>query len=146
MKPWLGLLLAAAGLTLIYFLWTFNLGWPRGIKIGLPAFLTVFGFLVSEPLWQRYNPLRQFARLGDASYSIYIVHFFFVTALATLFKTQPALHDALGPIGYTLLAIALGIGGGILAHLFVEKPLLRLVRGRLPKGRTSRLVPAVAKF
>jgi len=145
LKPWQGLAIAAIGLTLIYFLWTYKLNWPRGIKIGLPAFLTVFGFLVSEPLWQKYNPLRQFARLGDASYSIYLVHFFVVTALAVLFKRNAALHDAFGPVGYTLTAIVLGIGAGILAHLFIEKPLLKLVRGFVLRGRTSGLVPAAAK-
>src|SRR6185312_6074168 len=144
LKPWQGLAIAAIGLTLIYFLWTYKLNWPRGIKIGLPAFLTVFGFLVSEPLWQKYNPLRQFARLGDASYSIYLVHFFVVTALAVLFKRNAALHDAFGPVGYTLTAIVLGIGAGILAHLFIEKPLLKLVRGFVLRGRTSGLVPAAA--
>ena len=32
-----------------------------------------------------------------------------------------------------------------LAYLFIERPLLKLVRSWLPKGRTSRLAPAAAK-
>jgi len=144
-KPWQGLVMAAAGLVLIYLLWDFKLGWPRGLKIGLPAFLTVFGILVSEPLWQRYNPMRQLARLGDASYSIYLVHFFFVTALGVLFQRNTALRDAFGGYGFTAFTVVVGIGAGILAHIFIERPLLKLVRSWLPKGRTSRLAPAAAK-
>ncbi|HVX81586.1 MAG TPA: acyltransferase [Devosiaceae bacterium] len=147
LKPWQGLVLAGAGLVLIYLIWDFDLAWPRGIKVGLPAFLVVFGTLTSEPIWQRVNPMRQFARLGDASYAIYIVHFFFVTALATLFQKSPLVHDTLGPLGYTGLAVGLGIGAGLLAHILVEKPLLRLVRGWVPRPSARPAgVPATARW
>jgi exopolysaccharide production protein ExoZ len=145
-RPWQGLVIAALGMVLIYMLWDFKLDYPRGIKAGLPAFLVVMGFLISEPVWQRVGWMRAIARLGDASYSIYIVHFFFVTAIATLFMKSQWVHDAAGPWGYVVISVAAGLGSGILAHVFIEKPLLRLVRSCLPKGPTSRLVPAVAKF
>lgn len=145
-RPWQGLAMALTGLVLIYLVWDMKLAWPRGLKIGLPAFLTVFGFLVSEPLWARVRAMRWFARLGDASYAIYLVHFFFVTAIATLFQQNEVVRNAIGPYGYTAISVVVGIGAGILAHIFVERPLLTLVRSWVPKGRTSRLVPAVAKF
>ncbi|MEO8883391.1 MAG: acyltransferase, partial [Devosia sp.] len=145
LRPWQGLVMAAAGFVLIYFLWDAKLDWPRGIKIGLPAFLTVFGFLISEPLWQRYSPMRQFARLGDASYSIYIVHFFFVTAIATAFTQSVWLRDFAGPYGFVVLGVSGGLALGILAHVFIERPLLKVVRAHLPKGRSSRSRPDAAE-
>ena len=87
----------------------------------------------------------QFARLGDASYAIYIVHFFFVTAIGTLFQKSDVLRNAVGPYGYVAFSVAVGIGAGILAHIFIEKPLLRLVRSWLPDTRAHRLVPAASR-
>ena len=147
LRPWHGLAIGLAGLVLIYFLFDYPTGavhWPRGIKVGLPAFLTVFGFLVSEPIWRRYNPLRQFARLGDASYSIYIIHFFFVSAIATWFEKSAAVRDGFGPYGFTTFSVVVGIGSGILAHIYVEKPLLLLVRSWLPR-RPPRPAEAAAE-
>jgi len=145
LRPWMGLVMAAAGFVLIYFLWDYQVGWPRGLKIGLPAFLTVFGFLVGEPLWQRYNPMRQFARLGNASYSIYIVHFFFVTAAATAFAKSTWLRDFAGPYGFIVVGVLGGLALGILAHIFIERPLLKLVRSWLSRGRASCAIPATAQ-
>jgi exopolysaccharide production protein ExoZ len=143
LRPWHGLVIAAIGLTLLALLWDFQLGWPRGIRTGLPAFLVVFGILVSEPLWQRHEALRQFARLGDASYSIYLTHFFFIVALSRLWKTNPG-AAALGPIGYLAIAIPLGIAMGILVHLLVERPLLAVVRTRLKRRQARRSQPDAA--
>ncbi|HTJ56488.1 MAG TPA: acyltransferase [Devosiaceae bacterium] len=139
LRPWQGLVLALVGLVLIALL--FPGGMPRGVQVGLPAFLVVVGFLASEPLWQRNKPMQQFARLGDASYSIYLVHFFFVTALATAFQKSPALQS-LGPLAFVTLAVALGLGAGVLAHIFVERPLLRAVRALLPGRGRKRSAPA----
>ncbi len=126
------------------------MGPPRGAAAraagGLPALLVVFGFLVSEPIWQRHAWLQRVARLGDASYSVYIVHFFFVTAIGTLFQQNQVIHDLFGPYGFIGLSVAAGIGSGLLAHVLIEKPLLRLVRGWLPKRRVAApdAVPAAA--
>lgn len=145
LRPWHGLVLAGAGLVLIFFAWY----WPhddlRGIKIGLPALLTVIGILVSEPLWQRHAAMTWFARLGDASYSIYIVHFFFVTALTTLLQKVPALREVLGPYGFIALGMALGLGSGLLAHIYIERPLLALVRGWLPRRQPAPAIATAAK-
>jgi peptidoglycan/LPS O-acetylase OafA/YrhL len=134
-RPWLGMVLALGGLVLIYFMWEGPFGTARGLNAGLPALLVVFGILASEPIWQRHAGLRWFARLGDASYSIYIVHFFFVTAIAVLFSRSEAVRDGFGPYGYTVVSVAVGIGAGIAVHIFVEKPLLQLVRSWLPRRR-----------
>ncbi|MDR3476074.1 MAG: acyltransferase [Devosia sp.] len=144
-RPWQGPLIAALGLVLIYFLWDFQMGWPRGLKAGLPAFLVVFGTLVSEPLWQRSRALQGISRLGDASYSIYLVHFFFVTAIATFCTKNPQFTQFIGAYTFTIGTVVIGIGAGLLAHLFIEKPLLKLVRSWLDRGPAPKLAPAAAK-
>jgi len=144
-RPWHGLLMSFAGVVLIYFLWDAQIGWPRGLRAGMPAFLVVFGILVSEPLWQRSRALQYLARLGDASYSIYLVHFFFVTAIATFCTKNPAFTQAIGGWVFTIGTLAIGIGAGLLAHLYIEKPLLQLVRSWLPQRRQPRRVEATAK-
>ena len=143
--PWQGLVLAAVGLALIPCTWYTPYYSLRGIAVGLPAFLVVIGVLASEPLWQRNRAMLWFARLGDASYSIYIVHFFFVTALATLVRNSPFVRDALGPYGFIALSMVLGLGSGILAHIYIERPLLALVRGWLPRHRPHSALATPAK-
>ena len=150
LKPWHGLVLSTVGLILIAIMWYLPLGQgsllsARGIKIGVPALLTVTGILVSEPLWQHHRAMTWFARLGDASYSIYIIHLFLVTALTTLFHENPALREVFGPYGFIVLAMVVGLGAGFLAHIYVERPLLALVRGWLPRRHPAPRVATAAK-
>ena len=146
LPAWTGLPLALLGMVLIYLLWDRPGALPRGLQAGLPSLLVVFGVLVSEPVWQRHAWMQEVARLGDASYSVYIVHFFFVTAIATVFQQNQAIHDLFGPYGYTLVSVVIGIGSGLVAHVLIEKPLLALVRSWLPARRpaTRAVVPARA--
>ena len=143
LDPYVGVAMALVGLVLIYLIWNSDFTYPRGLKIGLPAFLVVTGVLVSEPLWQRHKSLQRIARLGDASYGIYIVHFFLVQASARIFQTNDAIRNLMGPYVFTGLTIAVGLGVGILAHVYLEKPMLSLVR----RGLTPRpaAAPAAAK-
>jgi exopolysaccharide production protein ExoZ len=141
-NAWAGIGLAVIGFVLMYTLWYMDkLGWPRGLRVGMPAFLIVTGFLISEPIWARHALLRRFSILGDASYSIYIVHYFLVQAIARFFEDYPSLKPMVGPYVYTVLLIVAGIGAGLLAHVFIEKPLLKLVRGWLPRRERQ---PALA--
>jgi peptidoglycan/LPS O-acetylase OafA/YrhL len=80
--------------------------------------------------------------LGDASYSIYLVHF---PALSVMAKVVKAVHlDAWvpAPLLFGLLA-----GGSVLAgcvfHLAIERPLLRLLRGPHPTASRVPEAPTV---
>jgi exopolysaccharide production protein ExoZ len=143
-NAWAGVGLAIVGFVLIYVLWYMDkLGYPRGLRVGLPAFLIVTGFLVSEPIWARHGLLRRFSILGDASYSIYIVHYFLIQAIDRFFSDNPGLKPPIGPYAYVAMLVIAGIGAGLLAHVYVEKPLLKLVRGWLPRReRQPALAPA----
>jgi exopolysaccharide production protein ExoZ len=72
--------------------------------------------------------------LGDASYSIYLVHFFVLSLLAKLVWATGA-ENVVPPIAaYTLLA-CLAIIFGLFFHLWIERPLLTLL-GRSPSFKS----------
>lgn len=144
LPPASGFAIAVAGLVLLCLLWNNPIGYPRGLKVGMPAALVVAGALISEPVWRAHPALRRTALLGDASYAIYIVHYFFVSTIARFFEVNPALKPPLGPWAYSALMFAVALGAGIAAHVWIEQPLLRLVRGLL-KRRPAVSMPAAAK-
>ncbi|MBD8066792.1 acyltransferase [Devosia sp. PTR5] len=68
--------------------------------------------------------------IGDASYSIYLVHSATLSVLALL--AHRVTHDALpGPL---LFALAFGLSSlaGIVVHVLIERPLLQALRHRSP--------------
>jgi peptidoglycan/LPS O-acetylase OafA/YrhL len=65
--------------------------------------------------------------LGDASYSIYLVHFFALSLLAKIFWACGAARIIPPMIAYLLLA-SLAVAAGTLCHLIIERPLLALTR------------------
>jgi peptidoglycan/LPS O-acetylase OafA/YrhL len=67
--------------------------------------------------------IRAFSFLGDASYSIYLVHWPVVSALKYVMNSSQLV--------YLPLAIGLSLAAGIALHLGIERPLLRLFRERL---------------
>ncbi len=123
--PWLlavggALLFLATGLEFDYLqLLTPNV---RTLLYGLGSALALAGAVELERQGRVAVP--RFAQLvGDASYSIYLIHLPTLSILAKLL-TRPGLKESI-PIGlaYVLLP-GLAIGTGILLHLWVEKPML----------------------
>jgi len=80
-------------------------------------------------------------KLGDASYSIYLTHTAFVSAILGVWsKIQPSAHLVLIIVVGTLLACI----GGILVHTFVEKPLIKFAQKALnPKPKVMQPAPAL---
>lgn len=79
-------------------------------------------------------------RLGDASYSIYLVHMFwigFVSAVGRRLTFMPS------NVAYGVTVIVAFVGGvafGMMAYHLIERPLTNFVRGRLQRPRSA--VPA----
>lgn len=67
-------------------------------------------------------------RMGDASYSIYLVHIYAVAGIAGLgFKlVDPA--NALANVAASGLAIVGGVAGGLVVYRLIEMPLLNVLR------------------
>lgn len=109
--------------------------WDRGLMEDSSAFVGFLAFSASAVLIAvrfegRLPRLAWLEALGNASYSIYLVHIFAVALMAGV-----ALHflgpDVPGIVPVvTVLAIAGGLWFGLLLYRFVEKPLMRVLRKR----------------
>ncbi len=99
-------------------------GWSRLFAWGLPAVLIVAASLsIPAP---RNAIQRQLVFLGDASYATYLTHGFVMIAYAFLLKRTPLTH--VPQIMIVPLVVLMATALGIIAHLFIEKPTLRLIR------------------
>lgn len=76
----------------------------------------------------RIPKLKLLERLGDASYSIYLMHMFAVAGIAGIVLRLTGVHDTVA----TLLAVTTAIFGGLLlgwlSFRYIESPLLRRLR------------------
>jgi exopolysaccharide production protein ExoZ len=111
-------------------------GSPRILDFGLPAALVVFGFISFEGVLARH-PIGWLKRIGDASYSLYLVHDLY------LHLVRPYLAaSGLGPWTQGAIYVAGSLTVGLLCHTWVEQPLTRRVkawrsRTRIETGTTS---------
>ncbi len=103
---------------------------PKGLYDNTP--LTLIGgfgaalFLLGITLWEREADIKIptfMGFLGDASYSIYLIHPLVLIALATVLKKVGAHQHMPQALCFVFAAVAaLGVGVGF--HLMVEKPTL----------------------
>jgi len=104
----------------------------RPLYWGVPAFLLVAGAVSVERdgpvpnLW----PLRA---LGDASYSVYLVHGLAISAALRALS----MIGIQSPPAVFLASIAVGVAAGVCAYQLVEKPAMRLFRTGLGAHRRS---------
>lgn len=92
--------------------------------MGLPATLIVAGVLALEPTLRR-APSVLLHTTGNASYSIYLSHLFFLRL-----SELSWLHLAVGGSGrvlgltYVAFSFIFALGGGIAVHYLIERPIL----------------------
>jgi peptidoglycan/LPS O-acetylase OafA/YrhL len=94
------------------------------LAFGLASFLIV---MQAQPLNFLFAKRRIMLFLGDASYSIYLLHYPAISAMCKVLKSMEfsSLRGAL------MISIVVGIVSGVVLHLTVERPMLRfLVRSR----------------
>ena len=127
--PWLAgalLLLAGAGPLL---LWReANFTYWRGLCWGVPALAMVAGAISLEGRWGSRSP-RWALALGDASYSIYLVHTFALPAAGLLLRGLRMAWPA-DVIVAMVLAVALSTAAGLLSYQLVERPITAWFKGR----------------
>lgn len=100
----------------------------RMFLFGPPSAAIVAGSIVLER-WARGPVIAFFAKMGDASYSIYLAHFtttMFVAFVAVRVARQPA-------IVVMALGILTALAGGLMSHLFLEQPIGRWLRRVVPR-------------
>lgn len=138
-------LAAASSLSgrIIPFLAPLNENWLRVGAYGLPCFLIVYGMVCLEKK-QGKVPLSRLQPLGDASYSLYLIHLFVLSAMVKLWSLVPW-HNAITQSFWLAAMVAASIVAGLLIHRFIEKPLLAFthsVRNRLfPRKPQSPVLP-----
>jgi exopolysaccharide production protein ExoZ len=107
-------LLATQGLTgLCRDLW-------RPLLWGVPAAMIVAGAVALEPV-RTLPPPAVLLRLGDASYAIYLCHFITVALAAHFIGIAPLWLFVPG-------AVALSLAAGLIAHRWIERPLIAVCR------------------
>lgn len=107
---------------------------PEGLKYHatityvVPSFLVVFGFALAERRWRPRVP-PALVQLGNASYSLYLIHW------PLLLLLVPAVFQVLAQDGARRLALASIVGvataAGVAFYLWVERPLLASLRRRV---------------
>ena len=104
----------------------------RGVMWGVPATAVVAGALALEARWGTRSP-RWLLELGDASYSIYLVHTFVLPALGGFVLHWPARWNDHWPMEVDLAVLVLVVisalaGEGL--YRTVELPIMQWFKGR----------------
>jgi peptidoglycan/LPS O-acetylase OafA/YrhL len=110
------------------------------LGFGVASALFLLGS-VSDTIETSLARRRWLLLIGDASYSIYITHFFFqkrtANALRSLDWIPAEKNQAIALLLLTLFMV-MALGGGILVHKLIEKPLLARTRDLLGIGASTR--------
>jgi len=107
----------------------------RIIAFGIPAVVIVAGALILEPIARRRTSGIALL-LGDASYSIYLAHPFAQRVwLLAIGLFVPDLGAPVAAALYVSSALLIGILGGVVSYLLLERPLL--AAGHRLIGRSS---------
>jgi peptidoglycan/LPS O-acetylase OafA/YrhL/tetratricopeptide (TPR) repeat protein len=99
---------------------------PRAASFGIPAFLLVGSALILERAG-RVLRIGWIVLLGNASYSIYLTHFFVTQAFKKLAE-RGHLHSLMADVAVVLVSFLVVAAVGIGVHLFIEKPFTAAVK------------------
>ncbi|WP_295208166.1 acyltransferase [uncultured Brevundimonas sp.] len=100
-------------------------GLRRAAVWGLPSALLLFGVVRMERTDRAPGRLARVAAfMGDASYSIYLVHVLVIRALGRLFESGMVALPGDAVVGLTVVA---SLAAGAVVHVWLERPLLRLM-------------------
>jgi exopolysaccharide production protein ExoZ len=122
----LGALLFVSGATWIGVVYGYEMALPRLVSHAIPSIMAVTGALMMEP-WARAHQSRIGLLLGDASYSIYLIHPFAqrVFLLAVIHTIG---LPSINPTVYIFSAFFIAIVAGVICYLVLERPVLRIGR------------------
>lgn len=123
-------------ITLGFYLLTLN--WnefiPRSLAWGIPSLLIFIGFLYLKPIKNSLLDL-----LGNASYSIYLVHVFSILICYRIFSKIGHINFKYTNELYVIICIIVSVIVGVLVHLIIEKRLIQLVKNLKRKIKDEKL-------
>jgi len=99
---------------------------PRLFSHAIPSIMAVTGALMPEP-WGRAHKSRIGVLLGDASYSIYLIHPFAQRAFLLAIIHTIGLPN-INPTVYIFSAFFIALVAGTVCHLVLERRVLRVGR------------------
>lgn len=102
---------------------------PRFIEWGIPFALIVSCAVLGDDIPGRSLPVRALVLLGDASYSLYLMHVFIITLPRLAFGHVLADHLPRGL--YATMLVALACIVSVLIYIFVERPMTTALKGGL---------------
>jgi peptidoglycan/LPS O-acetylase OafA/YrhL len=111
----------------------------RSLYWGVPAALLVHGSLAFQP---RSRLATAWVHLGDASYSVYLLHGFITLTGSGVLRRRIFL-DRVPPDLLVLATIAACVAAGWWAYLLIEKPLTHWIAARFPGPEKRRAVSAI---
>ncbi|TXM75396.1 acyltransferase [Methylobacterium sp. WL12] len=103
-----------------------NYGWARTLVWGGGAVLVVAGVVLGDLRFDA-PPFRAIARIGDASYALYLLHPFVFLAAKAILPRLPLGAGLLWPLA--LLLVAVSVAATEVFHRRVERPVLRWLQG-----------------
>ena len=125
---WTGLALLVAGLIPLTTWNAPGLSYWRGAVWGIPALAVAAGAVTLEARWGARSP-RWASELGDASYSIYLIHTFTLPMIGFWLVRWP--HRWPGEIPFALTAcVVLSVVAGEALYRLLERPLTNWFKGR----------------
>jgi exopolysaccharide production protein ExoZ len=138
---WLGCgLVLVACASLVMFSGVDDADWQRVFSYGIAAAMLVTGSLVLER-YVRQHGSRLLETLGDASYSIYLLHTLVIGFVAVCWKRLGLPATPSGIALFASTAVMLSAGAGVLSWFFIEKPILRLLSGHRGPPAGAAAVP-----
>lgn len=132
--PWYAISLGLVALLLLADLWRGSA--DRFLLLGIPALLVVAAAIRGVPSAPPTPSMLE--RLGDASYSIYLLHIFVIAAIRVVIG-RIGWHPG-GVIGealFVLLALLLSAFAGLAAHRWIERPLWQWAKRMLVPSAPS---------
>lgn len=108
---------------------TMTSGWPRPLAWGLPAAAIVAGAVLAGP-GEPGRITRALVFFGDASYSIYLVHWLAILTLTGL-VAYLRLDIAAAPWSYVAAHALFALAASVAVYLVFERPVTRALQRRL---------------
>jgi exopolysaccharide production protein ExoZ len=96
----------------------------RAMFWGIPAFGLVLGAVLADP-WQRFPGW--FVRIGNASYSLYLVHGFTLPLVGVAVAHTP-LHGTAQAVAVIMGCVASSIVAALIVHAWIERPMTEWLR------------------
>lgn len=127
----IGMLILLSGIICLVIAWINTINRDNNYDVvfafGIPYSLIILGVTTLELhgfISLTKNIFRPFIFLGDASYSIYLIHFWTLSILENILITKFHLSD----ISIFITSASIAISAGLLAYQFIEKPLMNSLK------------------